>query len=276
MEEISFGPVQEMNGLHLFHTDISNCCDKVRIALAEKNLKWEDHFFVLPKGDHLTKEFFSINPKGVVPVLVDKGKVYTESNNIIEYLDRQYPEPPLCPELKSDRISVGLLMESAQNYHPCVAALSFEFLFKAAPYSPEFFQKRAALKTEVEPEMEAIFDRDNGGVVTEKVTEAIVLANKAFKELDSLLSSGDWLVGDRFSLADIAWAVQIHRLKTIRLKDIDNYPNLVRWYKTLEERESVKKGMLEWETPESYAFFNNYLDQREAEETDINSPIWRV
>lgn len=263
------------DGLHLFHTDISNCCDRVRIALEEKCLQWQSHFYVLPRGDHLNEEFFQINPKGVVPVLIDEGQIYTESNDIIDYLDNQYSEPSLRPDSRIDRIKMQNLMVAAGEYHPYIAALSFEFLFSAAPYSQEFFKKRAALKEEVDPKMEAIFDRSQGGVIAEKVKEAIIEANTAFTRLDKILADNEWLVGKDFSLADISWAVQIHRLKTVRLRDIDNYPNLVRWYAAIEKRESAKRGMLDWESPEPYALFNAYLDEREATHTDVNAPIWR-
>ena len=40
----------------------------------------------------------ALNPAGLVPVLVDRGQVLTESRIINEYLEDAYPQPRLCPE----------------------------------------------------------------------------------------------------------------------------------------------------------------------------------
>ena len=272
---VSINAVAQMTGLHLFHTDISNCCDRVRITLSEKQLPWEGHFFELPQGDHLTADFFRINPNGVVPVLVDDGVIVTDSNNIIEYLDQKFPEPSLQPASDTLAEDMRRLMASAASCHPYIAALSFEFLFGVTPYSPEFFQKRAQLKKIHDPAMEKMFDHNSGEVAPGMVKTAIVEVIKALGELNSALAGSQWLVGDQFSLADISWAVQIHRLITLRLADVDNFPDLARWYDGLAQRSSVKRGMLDWETPGRYAMFNDYLDQRESAGTDVNSTVWR-
>lgn len=267
--------VKALKGLHLFHTDISNCCDRVRIALAEKELQWTSHFLVLPRGDHLTKDFFAINPCGVVPVLVDDGVVVTESSDIIEYIDNRFPAPALRPDHKQPLKKMYQWMAAADNIHPAIAALSFEFMFKAAPYSAEFFQRRAKLQQETDPAIDNIFDHETGDVSVSAVRQAIVESNAIFAELDSALQQKPYLLGDEFTLADLSWAVQIHRLKSLRMKDMDNYPQLTAWYSRLEQRPSVKSGMLDWETAEAYALFNNYLNQREEAGTDVCARMWR-
>ena len=39
-----------------------------------------------------------MNPNGEIPTIVDDGMVIYESTAIIEYLNDEYPEPPLLPE----------------------------------------------------------------------------------------------------------------------------------------------------------------------------------
>ncbi len=263
-------------GVHLYHTDISNCCDRVRIALEEKGIEWESHFYVLPRGDHLTEEFFALNPKGVVPVLVHDGVVITESNDIISYLDDHFPQPPLQPDDPDKKKRMHDWMQSAADYHVYIAALSFEFLFKATPYEPTFFQRRAKFRANVPDPMKVIFDPRNHAVKPDAVKEGIREANRIFADMNATLDrSGPWLLGEQITLADISWAVQIHRLKTLNMRDIENYPHVASWYARLEERESVKKGMLQWETKEPYALFNQYVEQRVEEGTDVNASCWR-
>ena len=47
------------------------------------------------QGIHLLhfKWFMGINPRGLVPVLVDDGKIVIESNDILEYLEAKFPAP---------------------------------------------------------------------------------------------------------------------------------------------------------------------------------------
>ena len=56
--------------LILYHHNISVCAQKVRIALAEKDLSWQGVHIDLMQGEHLKPEFLKINPRGLVPVLV--------------------------------------------------------------------------------------------------------------------------------------------------------------------------------------------------------------
>ena len=62
-------------GLHLFHSGVSNCSMRVRMVLEEKGLEWESHHLNILKKEHITPEYFGINPAGLVPTLVNDGVV---------------------------------------------------------------------------------------------------------------------------------------------------------------------------------------------------------
>lgn len=79
---------------------------RMRIALAYKGLEHESHFVNLPKMKHREEAYRTLNPQGLVPVLVDEGKVLIQSMAIIEYLDEVYPEPPLMPKAPDERAYV--------------------------------------------------------------------------------------------------------------------------------------------------------------------------
>ncbi len=49
--------------LILYHHNISVCAQKVRIALAEKDLSWQGVHIDLMQGEHLKPEFLKINPR---------------------------------------------------------------------------------------------------------------------------------------------------------------------------------------------------------------------
>ncbi|MCG8443862.1 MAG: glutathione S-transferase N-terminal domain-containing protein, partial [Caulobacterales bacterium] len=73
--------------LELYHHGSSVCAAKVRFALAEKGLEWTGHYIDILKGEQHDEAFRRLNPKTVVPVLVDDGEVITESTVICEYID---------------------------------------------------------------------------------------------------------------------------------------------------------------------------------------------
>ena len=83
--------------LVLYHHGSSTCAAKVRFALEEKKLEWEGRYIDILAGEQFHKDYLEINPKGVVPVLIDDELVIPESTIICEYLDDKFPHPALMP-----------------------------------------------------------------------------------------------------------------------------------------------------------------------------------
>ena len=65
--------LKSLKGIHLWHTPMSSCSQRVRITLAEANKNFESHMIDLEKDEHATPEYQRIHPKGLVPTLVDDG-----------------------------------------------------------------------------------------------------------------------------------------------------------------------------------------------------------
>src|SRR2546425_5191613 len=74
---------------------------KVRIILAEKGLSYELVQIDLTQGEQRKPEFLRLNPFGRVPVLIDEDITVYDSTIIAEYLEDEYPEPPLLPAVGS-------------------------------------------------------------------------------------------------------------------------------------------------------------------------------
>ena len=87
--------------LALYHNDMSSCAQKVRLVLAEKGLDWENRHLNLRAGEHQKDWYIKLNPRAVVPTLIDGDIVVPESNVINEYLDERFPDPPLKPPSRS-------------------------------------------------------------------------------------------------------------------------------------------------------------------------------
>ena len=78
----------------LYHNEMSTCSQKVRLCLAEKRLDWKSHHLDLRAGEQQQDWYVKLNPRAVVPTLVDGEDVVPESNVILEYLEERYPERP--------------------------------------------------------------------------------------------------------------------------------------------------------------------------------------
>jgi len=62
-----------------------------------KALEWTSHSINLPANENLSAYFLGVNPRGLVPVLIDDGDVHIESNDILLYLEKKAPQPSLIP-----------------------------------------------------------------------------------------------------------------------------------------------------------------------------------
>ncbi len=111
MIETQRDDIRNLKGLHLYHFAASNCSQRARMALEEKQLRWVSHHINLSKNEHTTEAFQALNPKGVVPVLVHDGKTITESNDIITYIDEEFEGPRLQPTTARDKDLVDFMRE---------------------------------------------------------------------------------------------------------------------------------------------------------------------
>jgi maleylacetoacetate isomerase len=95
---------------------------RVRVALAIKGLDAELTTLDLLKGDQFAVGYRALNPEMVVPTLVDGDHPpLTQSLAILEFLEEEYPEPPLLPAGPRDRARVRALAQVvAMDAHPFI------------------------------------------------------------------------------------------------------------------------------------------------------------
>ncbi len=239
--------VTELRGLHLFHADISNCSMRVRMALAEKGLPWTSHHLDLRKKETVTPEYFGIHPKGLVPTLVHDGVVHIESNEIIEYLDETFPDPPLQPQGDDERRQMREWLRTATEIHvPAVKTLIYTRKIGKVLHKNEADDAKYR-SLQRDPELLAFHSRASTGVglPKEQVDRAEETLLRLFAKADEALAQHRWLVGDRFSLADISW-VPLH----FTLIGVDfpfhRYPHVSAWADAIRERPSFQEGVLRW------------------------------
>jgi glutathione S-transferase len=117
---------------------ISNYHNKVRIALLEKGVAFEEDENVKPsqEGDYLAK-----SPMGKVPYLEVNGTRLRESSAILEYLEDAYPQKPLLPTNPLARARVRELVIFIELHLELVARRMYGMLAGGKPVSDETRQR---------------------------------------------------------------------------------------------------------------------------------------
>ena len=186
---------------------------KVRIVLAEKALTYDLVKVDLTQHENRKPDFQRLNPLGRVPVLVDDETVIYDSTIINEYLDDEYPEPPLLPPIGSSAMrSRARLFED----------------FADTTFTPPVGQLIAEVS---KPEG----DRDQS-----RVQRFHQIIERALDYLNHELQGNDFLAGE-FSVADIAFAPRMLVLGEIGIDvTANNRANLDAWLKRLTERPSIR------------------------------------
>ncbi|MBV2361458.1 glutathione S-transferase family protein [Thalassococcus sp. CAU 1522] len=195
--------LKTLKGLHLWHAPMSSCSQRVRIVLAEMGKTYESHPVDLERGEHASAAYQAIHPKGVVPALVDDGRLIIESIDIIQHVAGQ--DSPLMigasPEVlaRSDKAQLDLKL------------LTFEFLFRGAPAKSD--EVAQAFQQNHKNDWLTAFYRDfAAGFDRDRIEQAVIRTRDDFDFLDARLSDGRaFLAGDRMSLEDVAWMPNAHR-----------------------------------------------------------------
>jgi len=111
-----------------FH--ISNYHNKVRIALLEKGIAFEEDAGVRPSQKD---EYLALSPMGKVPYLEVDGTRLCESGVILEYLEEAYPQKPLLPKDPLARAKVRELATVLELHVELVARRLYGVFFGQPP-----------------------------------------------------------------------------------------------------------------------------------------------
>ena len=107
----------------------SGTSHRVRIALNLKGLAPQYMVVDLRTEAHQSADYKALNPQGLVPALVQGGKVMTQSPAIIEWLEETHPTPALLPTTPDDRARVRALAALvACDIHPINNRRILEYL----------------------------------------------------------------------------------------------------------------------------------------------------
>jgi glutathione S-transferase len=198
-----------MEEIKLYSARVCPFAHRCRLALAEKGLNYELIDIDLRNKPDWYKQ---INPAGFVPTLKQGEFMVAESLVINEYINDLADTPPLFPQSAQQKALARCFIKSTDT-----------------SFVPSFYR---LLKAQT---------KQDQAKATDKMLAALQQINEALKT-----STGPYLIGVEFSLADIAiypwferWAVLKHyRGLTIP----DALDALQKWITTMHKRDSVKSN----------------------------------
>jgi GSH-dependent disulfide-bond oxidoreductase len=184
---------------------------KVSIMLEEIGLPYTVHAVDIGKDEQFKPDFLKISPNNRIPAIVDRSNgdlPLFESGAILMYLAEKTGK--LMPSNERARWhAVQWLMWQMGGVGPMLGQIH-HFLRAAkgkAPYADERYVKEG---------------------------------KRLYGVLDRQLARSDYVAGD-YSIADISIWPWISRFEWQTI-DMNEYPNVVRWYKAIAARPAVEKG----------------------------------
>jgi glutathione S-transferase len=159
--------------------------------------------------------YLAMNPNGLIPVIDDDGFQLWESNAIVRYLAEKHDLGGLCPGDLATRARAGQWMDwQVTALGPPITKVFWE-LVRTAPEA-----------------------RDPAGT-----EEAAARCRELFALLDRALAGGDYLLGERFTMADIPAGAMTHRWYALEVEHPE-LPNLAQWYARLCGRSAFRDHVM--------------------------------
>lgn len=198
--------------IKLYHYPQSTHSRKVRIALLEKDLEFERVLIDLEKGAQKNPDYLKIHPFGQVPALDDDGFIVYDSTVINEYIEDEYPHPPLLPADSEGRARARLMEDFRDNH-----------------FHPPFFELIRELRKPESERNRAVTERAKGDIA------------KCLERIEKELDGREYLAGP-FSLADIAYMPNIDLMERFQVSIEPRLKNTRAWIERLKARPSFARS----------------------------------
>ena len=205
--------------LKIYGVPISVHTRKVIVAAISKGLPHEVVPVVPVIPDNPPPNWRELSPTGLIPALSDGDFTVADSAAICGYLDRAYPDKPLYPR-------------AAREYAQALALEQYAGTLFSQVVRPLFHEVFVHPKMQNIPTDQSKID----AVLSSAVPET-------FGYLDHM-ATGDFLAGDRLSVADIAVASNLVNYQYIGF-DLDRarYPRLARLFDRVLGQPAMREAL---------------------------------
>ena len=194
---------------------------RVEMFLREKELKLET-ISVNVREDELFKEpYNSMNPFNCIPFLeLENGTIITETISICRYLDEQSNSSKLFGNDTEERAIIDM-------WNRRIELDGFLPLLHSVRNKTSFFKGKVVPGT-----------RTSITQSPEIVERGIEMFDILLNRIEPHLSKNKFLLGDKFSIADITSHFMFNLSNMLKIDFVNKYKNVYRWKSDLEKRPS--------------------------------------
>ena len=253
----------------LYHYGDSIASQIARISLAEKGVPYKSHHVHLEgNGEHLEPAYRRINPKALVPTLVQNGTPHYDSYKIMRYLDDLFPErgPKLWPADPEVARQVDLLVadysfdndvDIGGNFGWSIGGASIRILFYLLTQRPwwEVVKQYAGHPMRARG-MKVVVGRTLRLIPPPLIKKSMNQLARGLVDVERRLEhGGDYLFGDDFSAPDLMLSVHFSRLIEVALGDVlssDELPRVAQYWQRLQQRPSFNAAIADWHKSDWY------------------------
>jgi glutathione S-transferase len=207
-----------MNRPVLWHLPLSHYSEKVRWALDYKAVPHERHTAIA--GYHMALALFLTKGRHyTLPVLgLEDGRRIGDSSAIIAALEQRHPDPPLYPTDPTER-DRALALEDWFDEHlgPAIRRYVFHALRDDRELFDELASQQVPAALRSHRRMAGAYGRMFTGarfqtISDDKAQQALQHTLAALDRLESELGENQYLVGERFTVADLTAAALFYPL----------------------------------------------------------------
>lgn len=233
--------------IELYHFEPNAESLKLLIALKEKDLPFQSRYVDLLDLEHHKDAFKDASGGGRVPLLVEDGEAFKDSQLTLEYLAEAH-EPRLAPadaagwyDVQAWTVQLDQALSQAVRllgWHtvtlPAMGeARRRDFLARAAR-----LEKPQAMAGWAQVTSDAEASEDQLGLAREKIADMT-------QRIERTLQGSDWLAGGAYSVVDINAFALTHTLPrlTPELVNVEKTPRMMAWLKRVGGRAAVKGAL---------------------------------
>ena len=226
----------DLDGIHYYGGAYSNNCMRVAMHLEEKGLSWTTHGVNLSSGAQFEPEYLRIHPNGAIPALVHNGNALSNSNDIMRYIEENFPSPSLLPEGEDAQQEAWREVDEVANSHFKLCKAYFYSKGMGRPCSDEDLER---YKTVNKP----VYDfhmRYRSMPAKQYKQEVLKYVEAYIQGLEDRLQHSAYLCGDSYSVVDIAWLGNLCFLEALKF-DFKDFPSVRAWMETIKQRPAYNK-----------------------------------
>lgn len=196
--------------IRLYHHPLSTFARRVQIALIEKGIDYEPVLVDMAARKHREAAYLALNPYGRVPTLEEDGFVLYESSAILNYLEATHPQPALVPADVRGRALVDM--------HVKLCDLQLTRQTGAIIFPMRFLPRER-------------WDEKAMAQARAEIAKHLAI-------VEAQLGDREWMVGDRYSLVEVAYTPFVQFLP---LMEVTPPPAVSKWVERMLARPSARQ-----------------------------------